>query len=154
MASSGSGVAMACLVLAMSCMVVPSRQVVFTVGESTGWIPGVDYNAWAKGKNFKVGDRLVFNYPSGHTVDEVFENDYNTCTAGNALSTDNSGSTSIPLLTAGPHYFMCGVVGHCGQGMKLAVNVAAESTPLPSGTPSPATLAASSPSASNSSTDL
>lgn len=97
---------------------------------------------------------LVFNYPSGHTVDEVFENDYNTCTAGNALSTDNSGSTSIPLLTAGPHYFMCGVVGHCGQGMKLAVNVAAESTPLPSGTPSPATLAASSPSASNSSTDL
>lgn len=58
MASSGSGVAMACLVLAMSCMVVPSRQVVFTVGESTGWIPGVDYNAWAKGKNFKVGDRL------------------------------------------------------------------------------------------------
>ncbi|XWS23932.1 hypothetical protein CRYUN_Cryun28dG0058100 [Craigia yunnanensis] len=109
---SGLGLAMACLVLVLSCMVSPALQyAVFTVGEDIGWIPGVDYNAWAKAKNIK----------------------------------DNSGSATIALLTAGPHYFMCGVVGHCAQGMKLLVNVMAEPTTLPS-----ATLAASSsPPASN-----
>ncbi|XP_022766402.1 blue copper protein-like [Durio zibethinus] len=148
MSSSGSGVAMACLVLVISCMVMPTLQhAVFTVGESIGWIPGFDYNAWAETKHFKVGDSLVFDYPSGLTVDEVFENDYNTCTVGNPITSDNSGSTTIPLLTAGPHYFICGVVGYCSRGMKLLVNVMAESTPLLSGrTPSLATnTTASSP---------
>ena len=69
---------------------------------------------------------LVFDYPSGHTVDEVFENDYNTCSAGCGISSDNSGYTTIPLLTAGPHYFMCGVVGHYAKGIKLDVNVIGE----------------------------
>ncbi|XVF36652.1 hypothetical protein REPUB_Repub19eG0075600 [Reevesia pubescens] len=152
---SESGVAMACFVLVISCMVVPTLQyAVFTVGEQYGWIPGYDYNEWAETKSFKVDDRLVFDYPSGHTVDEVFENDYKTCTAGHPISSDNSGSTMIPLLTAGPHYFMSGVVGDCAQGMKLLVNVTADpqSNPLPSDrTPFPAlnTTTSSSPPVTN-----
>lgn len=69
--------------------------------------------------------RAVFNYPLGHTVDEVSANDYKTCTTGNAIASDSSGATSVLLKTAGPHYFICGVPGHCGGGMKLSVNVVA-----------------------------
>ncbi|OMP01289.1 Plastocyanin-like protein [Corchorus olitorius] len=112
------------------CMAMPSLQFrTYTVGDATGWIPGVDYNAWAKGKHFVVGDSLVFMYPSGHTVDEVFENDYKNCTEGNPITRDDSGCTTIPFLTVGFRYFMCGSMGHCAKGMKLAANVTAAPTP-------------------------
>lgn len=67
----------------------------------------------------------MFTYPPGHTVDEVSASDYKTCTVGNAISSDSSGSTSVSLKTAGPHYYICGVPGHCGGGMKLSVTVSA-----------------------------
>lgn len=90
----------------------------------------------------------VFKYVSGHSVDEVSANDYKTCTTGNAITSDSSGATSITLKTAGPHYYICGIPGHCGGGMKVAVTVAAAaptdggSKTSPSGTTtSPATTA-------------
>ncbi|GKV33643.1 hypothetical protein SLEP1_g42123 [Rubroshorea leprosula] len=130
----GSVTGIACVLLAL-CMAVPTLATVYTVGDSSGWATGVDYTTWAKGKTFAVGDSLVFNYGGGaHTVDEVNASDYNTCTVGNYISTDQSGATTIPLKTAGTHYFICGVTGHCGSGMKLAVDVAAAAAP--SGTPS------------------
>ncbi|XP_060198966.1 blue copper protein-like [Lycium barbarum] len=107
------------------CCVVPSLATVHTVGDSAGWALSGNYATWAKGKTFKVGDSLVFKYPSGHTVDEVSSSDYESCTSGNSISSDSSGSTTIPLKTAGPHYFICGVTGHCSGGMKLSVTVAA-----------------------------
>ncbi|OIT36676.1 PREDICTED: blue copper protein-like [Nicotiana attenuata] len=125
------------------CCLVPSFATVYTVGDSAGWAIGVDYTTWATGKTFNVGDSLVFNYPSGHTVDEVSASDYQSCTAGNAITSDQSGATTIPLKTAGTHYFTCGVMGHCSGGMKLAVTVAAASgggggsTTPSSGTTSP-----------------
>lgn len=67
----------------------------------------------------------VFNYPPGHTVDEVSASDYKTCTIGNAIATDSSGATSVVLKTSGPHYYICGIPGHCGGGMKLSITVAA-----------------------------
>ncbi|XP_028105246.1 blue copper protein-like [Camellia sinensis] len=93
----------------------------------------------------------MFNYGSGHTVDEVSGSDYKSCTVGNAINTDSSGSTSIPLKATGTRYFICGVVGHCGSGMKLSVTVTAASTTAPSGsppsttTPSPTTTTPSTP---------
>jgi hypothetical protein len=71
-------------------------------------------------------------------VDEVRASDYSTCTTGNAITSDSSGATTIALKTAGTHYFICGVPGHCGSGMKVAVTVAAagSSTSPSSGTPS------------------
>lgn len=87
---------------------------------------------------------IVFNYGSGHTVDEVSASDYNTCTTGNALTTDSSGASTITLKTAGTHYFICGVVGHCGNGMKLAVTVTAGSPTTPSGSTSSGTTPATS----------
>ncbi|KAL4333136.1 hypothetical protein GQ457_07G023840 [Hibiscus cannabinus] len=134
---ASSSVGMACLLLvSLSCMVVPSLAKVYTVGDASGWTTGVDYSTWTSGKTFKVGDSLVFNYPTSHTVDEVSKSDYSTCTVGNAITTDNSGATTVALKKAGTHYFICGVVGHCGNGMKLAVKVESGSAPAPAPAPS------------------
>ncbi|KAL0289465.1 UNVERIFIED_CONTAM: Blue copper protein [Sesamum calycinum] len=98
-------------------------------GDSSGWAIGGDYGSWTTDKTFAVGDTLgkasYIQLRPGHTVDEVSANDYKTCTTGNSLSSDSSGATSITLKSAGSHYFICGVPGHCSGGMKLAVTVAA-----------------------------
>ncbi|RDX76217.1 hypothetical protein CR513_43818, partial [Mucuna pruriens] len=118
-------------------MAVPTLAATHTVGDTSGWAIGADYTTWASGLKFKVGDTLVFNYESGHTVDEVTESDYKSCSAGNSLSTDSSGATTIALKTAGTHYFICSVPGHCKGGMKLAVKVKAKKVIAPSAAPSP-----------------
>ncbi|KAK1367060.1 blue copper protein-like [Heracleum sosnowskyi] len=137
MASSAAGLVYLMLILLTA---VPSFGKDYTVGDSSGWALSVDYSTWASDKTFNVGDSLVFKYGSGHTVDEVSSSDYSSCTIGNSITTDNTGSTSIPLKTAGTHYFICGVIGHCSGGMKLAVTVAAgagSATPAPAGTSVP-----------------
>ncbi|CAI0447889.1 unnamed protein product [Linum tenue] len=127
MASSASFATSLALIFCLVGIALPTTTLAttYTVGDTSGWAIGADYTTWTAGKSFKVGDSLVFNYPGGHTVDEVSASDYKTCTVGNALNSDNSGATTVPLKTAGTHYFICGVVGHCGGGMKLAVTVAA-----------------------------
>ncbi|XP_057533482.1 blue copper protein [Amaranthus tricolor] len=118
---------LACIGLVLVCLAVPSLGTVYTVGDSSGWTIGIDYGTWAASKTFLVGDTLVFNYGSGHTVDEVKQGDYTTCTIGNSLTSDNKGTTSILLQTPGTHYFICAIIGHCGSGMKLSVKVSASS---------------------------
>ncbi|KAL8490414.1 hypothetical protein ACS0TY_025573 [Phlomoides rotata] len=155
MSSISNGVAVNLVVMMMIvCRVIPAVDAaVFTVGDASGWSIGADYSTWASDKTFAVGDSIVFNYPAGHTVDEVSANDYKTCTTGNAIASDSSGATTVTLKTAGAHYYICGVPGHCGGGMKLAVTVAAAggtaaspTTPTsPSTTTSPATTTTLSP---------
>jgi hypothetical protein len=91
----------------------------------------------------------VFNYGAGHTVDEVKESDYKSCTTGNSISTDSSGATTIPLKKAGKHYFICSVPGHCTGGMKLSVKVKASSaaSAAPSATPGKASPSDGTPAA-------
>nr|CAB3470015.1 unnamed protein product [Digitaria exilis] len=118
----------------------------YTVGDSSGWTTTGDYATWASGKKFKVGDTLVFTYASGaHTVDEVSAADYASCSSSNALSSDSTGSTTVTLKTAGKHYFICGVAGHCSSGMKLAVDVAAAKAPTPAPAPAPAKVPSPAP---------
>lgn len=75
---------------------------------------------------------IAFTYGGLHTVDEVSESDYKSCTTGNSISSDSSGATTITLKTAGKHYFICATPGHCSQGMKLAVTVqAGKKAPAP-----------------------
>ena len=75
----------------------------------------------------------VFNYDAGaHTVNEVSASDYSACSTSNYISTDSRGSTTIPLKTAGTHYFVCGIPGHCTGGMKLSVSVSSGSGSTPS----------------------
>ncbi|CAN0877310.1 Blue copper protein [Linum grandiflorum] len=129
MASSASFIIF-CLVVMV---VVPTSTLAttYTVGDTGGWVMGTDYSTWTSGKTFKVGDSLVFNYAGGHTVDEVSGSDYNTCTVGKSITSDNSGATTVALKTAGTHYFICGVAGHCGGGMKLSVTVVAAGSTAP-----------------------
>ncbi|TKY74399.1 Blue copper protein [Spatholobus suberectus] len=122
------------LLLAIN-MALPTLATVFTVGDTSGWAITGDYSTWTSDKTFAVGDSLVFNYGAGHTVDEVKESDYKSCTAGNSISTDSSGATTIALKTAGTHYFICSAPGHCSGGMKLAVTVKAGKAAAPSTTP-------------------
>uniref|UniRef100_A0ACD5Y8L4 Uncharacterized protein n=1 Tax=Avena sativa TaxID=4498 RepID=A0ACD5Y8L4_AVESA len=96
----------------------------FDVGDGHGWDTGVDYTDWTVGKTFAVGDTLVFNYTSkAHTVTEVSQSGYDACSGGNSVSSDDSGATSVTLITPGVHYFICSVPGHCAGGMKLVVTV-------------------------------
>ncbi|XP_024977264.1 blue copper protein-like [Cynara cardunculus var. scolymus] len=118
---------------------------VYIVGDTAGWALSVDYTTWTGDKTFKVGDSLVFNYDSSHTVDEVSSGDYTTCSVGNSIASYNSGTSTIALNTTGNHYFICGVVGHCSGGMKLTVAVTGAD-----GSPSaaPSSITADSPSTS------
>ncbi|XP_052158488.1 blue copper protein-like [Oryza glaberrima] len=122
-----SSLALVALLL-VSCAVVAAAATKYTVGDTSGWAMGADYTTWASDKKFKMGDTLVFNYAGGaHSVDEVSAADYAVCTASNALQSDSSGTTTVTLKTAGKHYFICGIAGHCSNGMKLVVDVAAAS---------------------------
>ncbi|XP_002526464.2 uclacyanin-3 [Ricinus communis] len=117
------------------------------VGGSSGWTNfGVDYSTWAAAETFTVGDTLVFSYGTNHQVAEVSESDYNSCSSSNAIETHTGGSTTVTLSKTGKRFFICPTGGHCGSGMKLAIDVVAASTtpgttpatpPPPSGSTTP-----------------
>ncbi|MCO5558068.1 hypothetical protein L7F22_011644 [Adiantum nelumboides] len=100
----------------------------YTVGSTSGWTLGVDYNTWASQYSFKTGDSLVFSYGGLHSVVQVSENDYNTCSTANALSTGTGGNTVVKLENQQTYYFICGVATHCGSGMQLTVTVGGDSS--------------------------
>jgi len=126
--------------LAVAMMIMPYKCLAasYTVGDTTGWTTRQNYTAWTSGKTFRVGDTLVFKYTVGeHDTESVTKANHDSCTVANPLFTNSTGNDIITLNTTGAHYFICGIPGHCGEGMKLAVTVVAASTPTPSGSPSP-----------------
>ncbi|TVU14988.1 hypothetical protein EJB05_38486 [Eragrostis curvula] len=128
------------LLAVLLAIVAPASAKDYAVGDSSGWKPGVDYTAWAKGKSFNVGDSLSFQYNAAHSVAEVSEADYKACSASNALGSYKDQSTSIPLTKPGTRYFICGAAGHCAAGMKLAITVSdGSSAPATTTTASPTT---------------
>ncbi|CAL5037545.1 unnamed protein product [Urochloa decumbens] len=152
MASSGASLALAALLLVSCASATAATK--YTVGDTSGWTTSGDYATWAGGKKFKVGDTLVFTYAGGaHTVDEVSAADYAACSSSNALSSDSAGSTTVTLKTAGKHYFICGVAGHCSSGMKLVVDVAAAKAAAPKPAPAPAPAVAPAPDAADTTPD-
>ncbi|KAH1033415.1 hypothetical protein J1N35_045589 [Gossypium stocksii] len=134
----------------------PTRSpTTYTVGDNLGWTVPTSgasmYQTWANGKNFMVGDILVFNYVTGtHDVAEVARAAYQPCNTSNLLSNFTTGPTRITLRTAGEHFYICAVPGHCAAGQKLAINVTGSSTatPPPSSSPSPSPSPSTSPSPS------
>lgn len=111
------------LLLVVLLAAVPASAKDYTVGDSSGWKPGVDYTAWAKGKAFNIGDTLSFQYSAAHSVLEVSAADHGACSASNPLRSHRDQSTTVPLTKPGTRYFICGVAGHCASGMKLTVTV-------------------------------
>lgn len=77
--------------------------------------------AWPKGKTFKAGDVIVFNYDSTiHNVVAVDKAGYNNCRTPSGAKMFRSGKDQIKL-AKGANYFICNTAGHCESGMKIAV---------------------------------
>lgn len=114
----------------------------YTVGDSLGWFdnlakPGLDYHKWVSGKTFSLGDFLLFNTDSNHTV--IQTNNFKIYTTCDSQGDDNIQWSSIdpnstevlpitvavPLLKEGPTYFFSGDYDgeQCMHGQKLAINV-------------------------------
>ncbi|KAB8108917.1 hypothetical protein EE612_044962 [Oryza sativa] len=138
------------LLVVVGCAAAASAATL-TVGGSSGWTLGQNYDTWASGQTFAVGDKLVFSFVGAHTVTEVNKNDYDNCAvASNSISSTSTSPATLDLAAAGMHYYICTISGHCAGGMKLAINVGSGSgsgsgsgtppstTPGSSGTP-PAT---------------
>ncbi|KAL5720618.1 hypothetical protein ACHQM5_013269 [Ranunculus cassubicifolius] len=96
----------------------------YTVGDDSGWTVGFNYSTWAKDKEFKVGDTLVFNYPVGrHNVFKVNGTTFKTCAIPPSNEALATGSDKITLATPGNKWYFCGVASHCLGGQKLAISV-------------------------------
>ncbi|KAI9185421.1 hypothetical protein LWI28_007097 [Acer negundo] len=113
----------------------------FVVGDGKGWTTNFDYQAWAEGKDFRVGDILVFNYPSGaHTVLKVNGTGFQNCIKPPASEALTSGRDEIVLTTAGRKWYICGVGTHCetaGQKLFITVQAQSSSSVSPAMAPSP-----------------
>ncbi|KAL1309797.1 hypothetical protein HN51_052510 [Arachis hypogaea] len=103
-------------------LVKPSNAATYTVGGPGGW--SFNTNSWPKGKTFKAGDVLVFNYDSStHNVVAVDRSGYSSCRTPRGAKVFRSGKDQIKI-ARGANYFICNVPGHCESGMKIAVNAA------------------------------
>ncbi|KAH9678670.1 hypothetical protein KPL71_025812 [Citrus sinensis] len=125
----------------------------YTVGDDAGWtIQGhIDYSKWAEGKQFHVGDTLVFKYNKAmHDVRQVSHEDFQSCNAKAPIEEYTTGMDSITLKMAGHHYFLCGIPGHCQVGQKVEINVLpGASSPGESPAPSPSHNGSPAPSPSH-----
>ncbi|XP_057537375.1 blue copper protein-like [Amaranthus tricolor] len=115
----------------------------YTVGGNTGWtIPSQPnfYSNWASQQTFQVGDALVFNFAAGaHTVGQVNKANFDACGTTNTIGQIQTTSpATITLTTAGTHYFICTLPGHCGANQKLSVVVTGSSATTPASAPAPA----------------
>ncbi|KAK3429093.1 hypothetical protein EUGRSUZ_E00500 [Eucalyptus grandis] len=97
----------------------------FMVGDDKGWTLNFDYQAWAEGKQFYVGDNLVFKYPEGaHDVLKVNGTGFQHCVAPAGTVALATGNDVVPLLMPGKKWYICGIGNHCATGnMKLVITV-------------------------------
>lgn len=105
------------------------------------------YAQWSANQTFAVGDTLQFEYSASvHNVVQLGNlADYTACTL-TAVKSYATGNDSVPLTAAGTFYYVCGVPGHCGDGMKFSVNVSAVAPASPpTTTPSPPSTTPSPP---------
>ncbi|KAJ9562583.1 hypothetical protein OSB04_007743, partial [Centaurea solstitialis] len=99
------------------------------VGGKQGWDESTDFDSWASGQTFKVGDTLVFKYSPMHSVAELgSESEYKKCDVGAAANSMSDGNSVVKLTKAGTRYFACGTAGHCDQGMKVKITTVSGSS--------------------------
>ncbi|OAY48088.1 stellacyanin [Manihot esculenta] len=110
--------------LVILCFALTSAATNYIVGDSSGWDISTDLDTWAQGKNFVVGDVLVFQYSSSDSVNEVTKESFDGCNTTKVIKTyTNNGNTTVTLSRPGPWYFISGNKLYCLGGMKLAINV-------------------------------
>lgn len=116
----------ATLVILLVSLPALARATVHVVGDGFGWKLNFDYAAWAKGRNFHVGDKLVFRYPPGnHNVFKVNGPDFQACNVPHANEAMTSGYDVINLATPGRKWYICGkdYGNHCRLGQRLFITV-------------------------------
>ncbi|ERN01118.1 stellacyanin [Amborella trichopoda] len=109
----------------------------YTVGDSSGWDVSTNLDSWAVGKTFIVGDILLFQYSSYHSLYEVSKDGYQSCNTTNPLFSATNGNTSFVLSSAGEKYFVCGEISHCLGGMRLTIAVEDQNTAMAPGSSAP-----------------
>ncbi|XP_076937425.1 mavicyanin-like [Bidens hawaiensis] len=100
----------------------------YFVGDDKGWEQHVDYKAWVAGKDFRVGDTLVFELKHiNHNILVVDEDGYNKCCgASRVVDVREVGIHSILLTYPGTFGFISNVGEDCPNGMKILVTVKAK----------------------------
>uniref|UniRef100_A0A0D9UZS2 Phytocyanin domain-containing protein n=1 Tax=Leersia perrieri TaxID=77586 RepID=A0A0D9UZS2_9ORYZ len=117
----------------------------YTVGDDKGWydgltLPGIDYQEWADGKNFSLGDFLIFNTDKNHSVVQTRnETLYKSCDYNDSGPDDtvewsaaapefskDAVTVAVPLLKEGATYFFSGNYDgeQCQNGQQFAITVA------------------------------
>ncbi|CAH8284485.1 unnamed protein product [Eruca vesicaria subsp. sativa] len=112
------------VVFSLSSLMLKPEGANHTVGDSSGWELLTNYTNWTQGREFHVGDVLVFNYNKDqHNVMQVNSTAYADCGRENYISLFNKGNDSIIMSEVGEHWFICGMYDHCENGQKLSINV-------------------------------
>jgi len=147
MARQGRCSAVLSMALLLVSAAVVAQGATYDVGGSYGWaIPGSQntpstyLETWPVNKTFVAGDTVVFVYAKGeHSVLTVTAAAFSACNVTNPLQSSTSGNDSL-VLAAGSNYYICGFLGHCSAGQKIAINATAAppGTPTPPGTTAPA----------------
>ncbi|KAJ4979969.1 hypothetical protein NE237_010749 [Protea cynaroides] len=117
----------------------------YTVGDTLGWYdkllqPNVDYQKWVVGKNFGLGDFLIFNSDTNHSVVQTYNiTTYKQCDYEDAEIDDTtewssadpnatdprSVSVAVPLVKEGMTYFFSSDYDgeQCKHGQHFKINV-------------------------------
>ncbi|KAM1149583.1 hypothetical protein ACFX15_029647 [Malus domestica] len=136
----------------------------YTVGDSSGWYAAVNYQKWADAKTFSLGDFLIFNTDTNHSVVQTYNlTTYKLCDYNDALENDtmqwsaadpsnmaiHDVSVAVPLVREGMNYFFSGdydgeqckngqhfkiTVSH-GQGLPKSLQNPAVQSPSPASGP-------------------
>ncbi|KAL1220219.1 Mavicyanin [Cardamine amara subsp. amara] len=108
---------------------------VYKVGDSDGWTAKDDtYYNWAKGKEFHVGDSLVFEYD--RNVNDVTQVsgalELEFCDSSSPKAVYNTGNDVVTLKEPGYHHFISSNQSQCTLGQRLDVLVVHDpSRPIP-----------------------
>ncbi|KAK1319433.1 hypothetical protein QJS10_CPB04g00472 [Acorus calamus] len=109
----------------------------YTVGDNLGWFdnkhnPKINYQRWVAGKNFSLGDFLIFNTDKNHSVIQTYNLiTYKRCDYNNANANDtvvwSAGQpvVAVPLLKEGMTYFFSGNYDgkQCKHGQHFKIKV-------------------------------
>lgn len=101
-------------------------------------------------ENILLMKTTEFKYSSLHSVVELAnESAYKSCDITTSVNSMSTGNDVVKLDKPGTRYFACGTPGHCSQGMKVKVTVAAANgSPSSSSSSTPSSSSSSSSSAS------
>jgi len=86
--------------------------------------------SWARGMTpvqlcVTPGTSVTFDWTSGHNMQEVSEDSYESCTGFAKTSPEAGPATWLAPSEPSVNYFACGVPGHCSGGMKAMIEVKA-----------------------------